>query len=660
MSRIVVAATGTVHLSKPLVASSRSCAFEFTRPAGDYASDAMIKLWYSWAQYYLAHWKAQTPGAPTGPTPITGSIEKNTATMNFNQAHPELVEGMAVTGPGLDDAETEKGRHQGDALILQITTDKKSVILSQVANKTSTSETFTVRPPQSLLWTPTKEGDPGYPLIGGKFEFSDEPPWHNPYKFSQQVYLIMASMNQIGHPNNDSVSKFMQDVVGANMGFIFTNQAKLTNDGKMVTAMIRDMIKSVLRGVWDFTKFPDDVDDHGNHLSWYPDPKEHRGDQLFNVFNLDPFVWFVHVQLGFSGYGFSVDDDTADVGAGGASQLQLTVIETGGLKNLNPWTIQAPYGPVKNVSLKYSGQSVDCRPDCPPSENNGDTLFHAIEKVSDTTPIRITTPGQHHLSNGDTVVIDQVIGDDAANGRFKINNVTSNTFDLFDPINGTTPIASSDKYVSGGRWSYPFHPYIDSGADLTKVFYRVTGDDALGTFQGTLVSANGVDRNKKNGKKFRVWRLGRQNVGRLLLDADLTDADGTPLPAGTYTFTFFGVAETGNGLGGGPPFRLAAIRDDIHDELDRIRERLHRLEKQNGDTKELARKSGWLELRIAVLKARLQYPTDEVLQQLEQRVEARKSLGRKKHRKFLHQLNTRLAQLGWWLNACNAESGSKI
>ena len=636
-------AAGTVKLSKPLVVSSMNCAYKFTRPAGDYASDAMIKLWYSWAQYYLAHWKDRTPGAPTGPTPITGSIEKNTATMNFNQAHPELVEGMAVTGPGLDDADTEKGPHQGDAVILQITTDKKSVILSQVANKTSTSGRFTVRPPQSLLWTPTKNGDPGYPLIGDKFKFSDEPAWHNPYEFSQQVYLIMASMNQIGQPNNDSVSKFMQDVVGANMGFILTNQAKLTDDGNMVTAMIRDMIKSVLRGVWDFTKFPDNVDDH----VWYPDPKEHRGNQRFNVFNLDPFVWFVHVQLGFSGYGFSVDDDTADVGAGGASQLQLTVIDTGGLKNLNPWTIQAPYGPVKNVQLMYSGKSIDCRPDCQPNENNGDTLFHAIKNVGNEPPIKITTKGQHHLSNGDTVVIDQVEGDAAANanGRFKINNVTSDTFELFDPVTGKTPIAPSGRYAGGGRWSYPLHPYIDSGADLAKVFYRVTGDDALGTFQGTLVSANGEDRNKKNGKKFRVWRLGRQKEGRLLLDADLTDADGIPLPAGTYNFTFFGLAETGTALGGGPPFRLAAIRDDIHDELDRIRERLHRLEEQNVDTKEEARKSGWLEMRIAVLKARLQYPTDEVLQQLEQRVEARKSLGRKKHQKFLHQLNTRLAQL---------------
>jgi hypothetical protein len=633
---IINRAAGTVRLSKPLLHSSMNCAFEFTRPAGDYASDAMIKLWYSWAQYYLAHWRARTPDAPTGPTPITGSIEKNTATMYFNQAHPELVEGMAVTGPGLDDAMTEKGLHQGDALILQITTDKKSVILSQVANQTSTNGRFTVRPPQSLLWTPTKNGDPGYPLIGNQFKFSNEPAWHNPYDFSQQVYLIMASMNQIGLPNNDSVSKFMQDVVGANMGFIFTNQAKLTDDGKMVTAMIRDMIKSVLRGVWDFTKFPDNVDDHGNHLSWYPDPKEHRGEQRFNVFNLDPFVWFVHVQLGFSGYGFSVDDDTADVGAGGASQLQLTVIHTGGLKNLNPWTIQAPYGPVKNVSLAYSGAAND---------TNGDTLYHAIESVSSdrTRPIKITTKGQHHLSPLDTVVIDQVNGDNAANGRFKINNVTSNTFELFDAATGRTPVFPAGDYTGGGRWSYPLHPYIDSGADLTKVFYRVTGDDALGTFQGTLVSANGVDRNKKNGKKFRVWRLGRQDVGRLLLDADLTDADGTPLPAGTYNFTFFGTAETPPRMG--PPLNLGAIREDIQDELDNIRTRLHRLETQNSDTKQSARKSRWLGVRIAVLRARLQFPTDEVLKQLEQTVEERNGLSRKKKHKFVDQLNARLAEL---------------
>jgi hypothetical protein len=625
----------TVVLSNPLANTSDLTTYDFSRPVSDYASEAMIRLWYSWAQYYLAHWKDKTP------TQIQGSIEVMTATLTFNEAHPELVEGMAVKGPGLDNAMTEVGLHQGDAVILEIASDQKSVILSQVANTASTNAPFTFSPPKPLLWTPKKEGDPGYPLI--TFSFPTEAPTPNPrdpYDFSKAVYLIMASMNQIGHKNNDNVSKFMQDVVGANMGFIFTDDAKQSDDAKTVTAMIRDMIKSVLRGVSDFTKYPDVVDDKGNHTQWYPDPKIATGGQQFNVFNLDPFVWFVHVRLGFSGYGFSVDDDTADVGAGGATQLQLTVTGTGGLKNTNPWTIQAPYGPVKNVSLWYSGAA---------SSINGDTLYNAIKSVSDTTPIKITTPAQHHLSNGNTVRIDQVTGDKAANGTFKIGNVTRNTFDLFDATTGTTPVASSGTYTGGGRWSYPLHPYIDSAKsnkadELAKVFYRVTGDDALGTFQGTFVSVRlqerDVDRNK-DGVKFRVWQLGLQDKGRLLLDADLTHKDGTPLPAGTYNFTFFGVAETGHPPA--PGAQLGAIRSDIREEIRQDRQALQEL--REIEVPDEASNRRWLHVEIAVLRARLAYPTDEVLEQLDQMLDTRISLSREAKRNILARLRARLREL---------------
>jgi hypothetical protein len=531
----------TVTLSKPILQTTEARAFTFSRPVSDYASEAMIKLWYSWAQYYLAHWQDQTPGAPSAPVAINGTIDALTATLSFNEPHPELVKGMAVTGGGLDNAQTEVGVHQGNAIILEIAGDKKSVILSQTPATGSTNAPFTFHPPQALLYTPTAPGDPGYPLIGDKFVFTGEPAWHDPYTFSQQVYMIMASMNQIGQPNNNNISKFMQDIVGANMGYIFTDAAKATVDAQMVIAMIRDMIKSVLRGVTDFTKYPDVVDAQGNHTVWYPDPAEPHGNQPFNVFNLDPFVRFVHVNLGFTGYGFSVDDDTADVGAGGASQLQISVTETGGLKNTNPWTIQAPYGPIRNISLLYSG---------PASATNGDTLYNAIQNVSNTTPIRITTPSPHRLSDGQKVIIDQVGGDPAANGTFRIGNVSRLTFDLFDAATGKIPVAPTGTYTSGGRWAYPLHPYIDTiglsmpGNNLTTVFYRITGDDALGTFLGTSVSVNGVDKNKSTGVGFRVWQLGRQDVGRLLLDADLTDANGSPLPAGTYSFTFFGLGDT--------------------------------------------------------------------------------------------------------------------
>ena len=139
--------------------------------------------------------------------------------------------------------------------------------------------------------------------------------------------------------------------------------------------------------------------------------------------------------------------------------------------------------------------------------------------------------------------IDKVVGDDAANGRFKIDKVTSDTFDLF---HGDTPVAPMSRRqiqlrAAGG--AYPAHPYIDTGEDLAKVFYRVKGDDPQGTFQGTFVSVNvnGVPcMGRKTGSRFGSGDWAGRLEGRLLLDADLTDADGVPLPAGTYNFTFFG------------------------------------------------------------------------------------------------------------------------
>jgi hypothetical protein len=217
-----------------------------------------------------------------------------------------------------------------------------------------------------------------------------------------------------------------------------------------------------------------------------------------------------------------------------------------------------------------------------------------------------------------------------------------NTFELFHVPTGTTPVAPTGTYVSGGRWSYPLHRYIDSGADLTKVFYRVTGDDALGTFQGTLVSANGVDRNKKDGNKFRVWQLGRQDVGRLLLYADLTDAYGTPLPAGTYNFTFFGVAETGPV----PPVsdaQLRAIRRDIQEVIRQDRNALNGLAEIDVPREASIRR--WLQVEIAVLRAPLAYPTDEVLEQLDHMLDMRTSLSQSGKRRILKRLHARLAEL---------------
>lgn len=528
----VYADTCSVKLSQGLIYKSEASAFKFIRPTSDYASEAMIRLWFSWADYYLKNYTKKKLGALTSQTTVDGTIKPGTAVLSFETPQKNLVPGMAVQGDGLDDAKTEVGVHQGDAVILKIASDEKSVILSQVATqKGGAKSSYKILPPQELKWKP-KTGEPGDPLITFNFTKIDE--WRDPYEFSQAVYLIMASMNQIGEKNNNSVSKYMQDIVGANMGFIFDDVAKASDDGKMVTSMIRDMIKSVLRGVSDFTKYPD-IMEGKDHKYWYPDPSVETANQKFNVFNLDPFVWFVHVRLGFSGYGFSVDDDTADIGAGGANNLILTVSGSKGLKNTNVWSMQAPYGPV-TVDAYYSGTATD-------------TLYNSIKNVSSTTPIKITTEAAHHLPEDAEVIIDQVVGVDAANGTFTIKNVTRDSFDLYRDGNAVTGTGSYNRDKTPGRWSYPPVPYIETGSDLAKVFYRVTGDDSLGTFQGTpivSVKQNGVVIPVKGGEKgkekIRVWQLGKQKTGQLLLNTKMIKADGstTPLVSGTYTFTFSG------------------------------------------------------------------------------------------------------------------------
>ena len=82
--------------------------------------------------------------------------------------------------------------------------------------------------------------------------------------------------------------------------------------GKNLTGQVRDLVKSVLRGVWNFTAVP-------NQNQWYPDPAAKTGGQDFNVYNLDPFVWFVHSPKAenMSGYAFSVDDDVSNPSSAG-------------------------------------------------------------------------------------------------------------------------------------------------------------------------------------------------------------------------------------------------------------------------------------------------------------------------------------------------------
>jgi Cu/Ag efflux protein CusF len=545
--------TRTVTLSHDMVASPDGANFDIFRPSHDYAAEALMSLWFSWAEYYRANWMTGHPKASTAPKKIQATIQPYSATLELKEKADELglVEGMAVTSTHLDKAMTEVGEHLGSAIILEIGPDKKTLVLSQVVDSaTAVTEEFTFSPPAKLHWTP-KEGQPGYPLFVDQLKFdpatASKEPGRDPYEFAQQVYLVMASMNQIGiEKNNNSPSKFMQDIIGANMGFIFDKKLHPKPDTQMVMAIIRDKIKSVLRGVSDFTVYTDTT-------TWYPNPKEkathYRGDRNFNVFNMDPYVWFVHEVLGFSGYGFSVDDDTADIGADGGTVLSVAVTGTKGLPNIQQWTAQAPFGPVEFVCDKYSG----------PDLSKGYTLYYDIKDASNTSPIKITTsqPLLRTLKEGDQVVVEFVEGNSAANSwnpndpkakiaAFKVTNVGKFSFDLLNQ-DGTPTQGNGTFKPNTGRWgTFPLRPYIDTvknGTDdeLVKVYNRVTGDDVAGVFLGTYISVNGVDRNRKTGERFRVWQRSDRGTGRLILNTPLTDASGNPLPAeSNIKVRFFG------------------------------------------------------------------------------------------------------------------------
>src|SRR5262249_54589351 len=117
-----------------------------------------------------------------------------------------------------------------------------------------------------------------------------------------------------------------------------------------------DEIKSILRGVYDFIKVPD-------QSLWYPDPaKKTAGATLdtgkgaqpidFGIYNLNPYVWFVHVVLHNSSYGFSLDDDVANTTAK-SNSIQVTVGGNAYTERLTPTSPQAPI--IKNLETFTPG-----------------------------------------------------------------------------------------------------------------------------------------------------------------------------------------------------------------------------------------------------------------------------------------------------------------
>jgi hypothetical protein len=89
--------------------------------------------------------------------------------------------------------------------------------------------------------------------------------------------------------------------------------------------------------------------------------------------------------------------------------------------------------------------------------------------------------------------------------------------------------------------------------------------------------------------------------------------------------------------------QIAAIQSDIREEIHQDRKKLNELREIDVPHEPSVRR--WLQTEIAVLRARLAYPTDEALMQLDQMLDTRESLSRVAKRHILAQMHARVAEL---------------
>jgi hypothetical protein len=326
--------TGVATLSKSTIPANRGLhVYTFQRPVTDYAASALVDLWYSWAKYYVDHVNA----APV--TDRAGSISADGKVLTIDANG--LVVGMSIS--------PQNGIRPGTT-ILSIAKDKLSVNLSQPGTPGSSGNYSFAVPTFSSI--PGNQQANIFPLTADGAGNSLE----KLLAFSQDVYEVMSVMGTIPKMTDlPAAFELLGNAIGCNVGFL-----PVQND--TINGEIRDLVKSILRGVNDYRLFSED--------QWYPDPKEHVGGRPFNIYNLDPFVFFVHRVLKLSGYGFSVDDDVADVQSNYGNNLSFSIsgLGTGGvnpLKNTDEWSNGAPFGTVSDqaaISIdgdKYSIKLAD-------------------------------------------------------------------------------------------------------------------------------------------------------------------------------------------------------------------------------------------------------------------------------------------------------------
>jgi hypothetical protein len=334
----VAAQTITVTLNQSIKNESSGYSYLIVAPPADPYTTKLTNLWYSWANYYVEHFSTlPAPGDISATVSADTDSSTDTRILTLGTADSQLAVGMTVTGQGIS----------GLITILRITTNKgiQTLYLSAPVPQALNGQTltFTVSNPPPIAYS----NDPGLNenLINAD-GFGNDASFAT--AFAGSVYELLSNYSTVPVNHSQLPNRSMDvvyEAIGGNVGFLPPN----VNTFTAITSDVRDLGKSVLRGVPNFLTYPDQhkTDSQWQPGFWYPPPSTDTDGTNYNVFNLDPFVWFVHQKVGLSGYGFSFDDDVSDVGAGGASALTITYASGPAANPVqSQWFPSTPWGAV--------------------------------------------------------------------------------------------------------------------------------------------------------------------------------------------------------------------------------------------------------------------------------------------------------------------------
>jgi hypothetical protein len=615
--------------------------FLFYRAVTDYATTAITNLWYSWAQYYVNLFAGQQP-----PPSVSGSIAAQSSLLKLNAIPAGLAVGMTVSGPGIVPAQgTSALVLKIDSANNQIYLSQLSASAGSGKYTFGNPTAMPFSNPDGIKSITVNSGGGGYTpksrfnvtisggggsgasavaIVGddgtitnvvvtaGGSGYTSAPTIGFPggtgpaatataivgtyitplnlqfpagqlqtaRLFAGTVYTAMAAEAAIpnltvNNPLLPAPMSLVYTVIGCDVLHLPNSNAGASQVGAQVTILI----KSSLRGVSDFNQVPES--------QWYPNPAVYQGGQEFNVYNLDPYVWFVHDVLGLSGYGFSVDDDTSDVGAYASNYTpqfdrvypnHIDMVFSGlvdpatqlGLKNKAKWYGNVQYGPITAVGSISNPTS---------GPNAGNTIVTLTDQTKywQIMPPDATLLGAYVVGPGITPGT-RVLHQDFSGGYVLVlSNHVPDAANLTLTFTGQSPLNP----VQNSSFEQPLltqPPPNNSINDPTDASWTFTADAGIAGNGSALTLLNGP---APEGKQV----LYLANQGKV--------TQTVSVEAGRYNLSFY-----------------AALRQESEPLLHRLREqrmtrRLAALDRQAGALGEDSRPLGRIEFARHFLSRRL-------------------------------------------------------